>query len=109
MATWQDVEGVAARLPEVDESTWFSNRAWKVRGKTFVWDRPLRKKDLDELGAAAPDGAVLGVRVADAAEKQAVLKMHDTVFTIDHFRNFDAVLVDLDAIDVEALTGTGLR
>lgn len=104
MAEWSDVERVAGGLPGVDESTWFNNRAFKVRGKAFAWDRPLRQKELVELGDSAPDGPVLGVRVTDAADKAAVLKMHDATFTVDHFRNFDAVLVDLDRVDLDTLT-----
>ena len=103
MAEWGDVERIAGGLPEAEESTSYGNRAFKVRGKTFVWDRPLRKKELAELGDAAPDGPVLGVRVADQVEKQAVLAEHEAAFTVDHFRNFDAVLIDLDHIDVDAL------
>ena len=67
MATWQDVEGVAARTPDLA-----SNRA--VRGKP---DRPLRKKTPRRTGAGRHRRAVLGESL-DAAEKQAVLKMHDT-------------------------------
>ncbi|MCB0973734.1 MAG: MmcQ/YjbR family DNA-binding protein [Actinobacteria bacterium] len=103
MAEWSDVERVAGGLPEADESTSFGNRAFKVRGKTFAWDRPLRKKELAELGDAAPGGPVLGVRLADQVAKQAVLAEHESAFTVDHFRNFDAVLIELDHIDVDTL------
>ena len=30
-----------------------------MRDKLFVWERPLRRKDLEALGSAAPDGAIL--------------------------------------------------
>lgn len=94
---WDDVAEFAAGLPEVEEGTSWGHRCWKVKGKTFVWVRPLRAKELDELGDARPAGEVAGVRVADAADKQAVLDTFDGVFTIEHFANYDAVLIDLGA------------
>lgn len=100
MATIVDVERVAIELPEVEEGTWFGQRAWKVKGKTFVWERPLRQRDEDELGDAAPDGVVIGVRVPDELIKQVLVENEGpAVFTIDHFKGFNAVLVDLDRIE----------
>lgn len=99
MVTWEDVERIVSGLPEVTEATSWGNRCWQVKRKTFAWARPLRKKDRADLGAAAPDGEILGVRVADAADKQAVLEQHAAVFTIPHFDNYDAVLIHLDAAD----------
>ncbi|HWL42161.1 MAG TPA: MmcQ/YjbR family DNA-binding protein [Ilumatobacter sp.] len=99
MATWDDVIGVATSLPEVEEGTSWGNRCWKVKGRTFVWVRPLGKKDRADLGDAAPTGEIAGVRVADRADKQAVLDTYDAVFTIPHFDNYDAVLIHLDAAE----------
>ena len=96
MVTWDDVERIAVGLPEVEEGTTWGNRCWKVKGKTFVWVRPLGKKDRADLGDTAPTGEIAGVRVADAADKQAVLEGNDAVFTIPHFDHYDAVLIDLD-------------
>ena len=58
MATWKDVSRLALALPEAEEGTTSGghNRAWTVRQKLFVWERPLRKSDLVALGDAAPDG-----------------------------------------------------
>ena len=65
MATWEDVRSLAMALPEAAEETSRETARWTVRGKLFVWERPLRKADLEALGDAAPDGPILGARVAD--------------------------------------------
>ena len=57
MAGWADVCEIAAALPGAEEGTTFGNAAWKLRGKPFVWERPLRSRDLQELGDAAPIGS----------------------------------------------------
>jgi len=43
MATWDDVARIALALPETSEGKTFDNDAWLVRGKSFVWRRPLNK------------------------------------------------------------------
>ena len=65
MATWDDVRRIALALPETTETTSHGNPAWKVKDRLFVWDRPLRQTDHAALGDAAPDGPILGVRVAE--------------------------------------------
>jgi hypothetical protein len=105
MATLDDVRALALALPEAAESTSYGAVAWKVRGKTFVWERPLRRRDvadLEALGAPVPDGELVGVRVP-APDKEAVLATVPAAFDIPHFRGFPAVLVELDRIDVEEL------
>ena len=105
MADWDDVQRLATALPETTEDPMLGgSRGWKVRGKGFVWERPLRAKDLAELGAAAPTGPVLGARVADEGAKQALIEESPTIyFTTAHFDGYPAVLVRLDAIDVTEL------
>ena len=79
--------------------------AWKVRGKTFVWERPLRQRDvadLEGLGRRVPDGELAGVRVP-AVDKEAVLATVPAAFDIPHFQGFPAVLVELDRIGLEEL------
>lgn len=74
-------------------------RQWQVRKKTFVWERPLRKSDLEALGNAAPDGPILGAWLADEGEKFALIEGNPGVyFTTPHFSGYAAVLVNLDAI-----------
>jgi hypothetical protein len=70
----------------------------------FVWERPLRRKDLDELGSAAPTGPVLGARVPDEGAKRAlVAEEPDVYFTTAHFDGYPAVLCRLDHLDEQAL------
>ena len=69
-----------------------------------MWERPLRRGDLQALGAAAPTGTVLGVSVADLGVKEALLAEDaGTVFTTPHFDGYPAVLVRLDDVDLPAL------
>ena len=88
-------------LPEVSERASRDGvPEWRVRDVLFVWERPLRRKDLEELGEAAPEGVVLGARVPDEGAKEALLAAGpDVYFTTSHFDGYPAVLVRLDAID----------
>jgi hypothetical protein len=105
MATWEDVSRIASGLPEVVEVSGGGLPAWKVRDKSFAWERPLRKKDLADLGADAPDGPILGVRVPDLGAKETLLADSPAVyFTTPHFNGYPAVLVRLDEIEVDELT-----
>lgn len=104
MATWDDVSRLALALPETSEGTSFGNRAWKVKDKGFVWERPLRRSDLEALGADAPDGPILGARVEHLGAKEALLQDDPRVFfTTPHFDGYPAILVRLDAIGVDDL------
>ncbi|MEV6813656.1 MmcQ/YjbR family DNA-binding protein [Micromonospora sp. NPDC051296] len=105
MASWDDVRRIALSLPETSERPSYEGvAAWRVRDKPFVWERPLRRKELDDLGSAAPDGPILGVRVADLGVKEALLADDPAVFfTTPHFDAYPAVLVRLDRVDVAEL------
>jgi hypothetical protein len=105
VATWEDVRRLATRLPGVVESGLRDGEvAWKVGDKLFVWERPLRRSDVAALGAAAPDGPILGARVADLDVKAALLAAEPEVFfTTPHFDGNPAVLIRLDVIDTDAL------
>jgi hypothetical protein len=104
MATWDDVRRIALGLPETSEGSSFGNTAWKVRDKGFVWERPLRKSDLEALGDAAPEGPILGARVEHLVAKEALIANDpDVFFTTPHFDGYPAVLVRLDQIRVEDL------
>lgn len=101
MATWDEVDAIASELPEVTSRVGGHDamRQWQVRKKTFVWERPLRKSDLEALGGAAPDGPILGAWLADEGEKFALIEGNPGVyFTTPHFSGYAAVLVNLDAI-----------
>src|SRR4051812_30768516 len=104
VADWDDVRRVVRVLPEVAESTAYGRLAWRVRDKLFLWERPLRPRDLEELGSDAPTGAVLGARVADEGVKQALIADEpDVFFTTSHFEGNPAVLAQLDRLSPEAL------
>ena len=104
MATWDDVARTALALPETTEEQAWGNRHWKVRGKGFVWERPLRKSDLKVLGDAAPEGPILGGRVEHLVAKEALVQDPSKVFfTIPHFDGYPAILVLLDEIDLDGL------
>jgi hypothetical protein len=95
MASWDDVQRLALALPEVAED----KGTWRVRGKGFVWERPLRRGDLEALGAAAPTGPILGARVVDEGDKEALIASNPAVFfTTPHFNGYPAILVQLAVI-----------
>jgi hypothetical protein len=109
MADWDDVARICLALPETAEATSRGRRQWEVRGKSFVWERPLGKKDLAELtaelGDAAPDGPVVAAYVPDEGAKLAlVAEEPDVYFTTSHFDGYPAVLCRLEELDEQALT-----
>lgn len=104
MATWEDVRRFALALPETSEDTKRGVCSWRVRDKLFVWERPLRASEVRALGASAPEGPILGVRVEDLGVKEALLASDpEKFFTTPHFEGFPAVLVLLEEIGVEEL------
>ena len=103
MATYDDARRFALALPEVEEGTTYGNVALKVKGKLFAWQRPLRKRDREELGDAAPDGDVFAVRVEHEVAKRAVLESEPAAFTTAHFEGHPSVLLELGRIGAEEL------
>ena len=104
MADWDDVRRIALALPETSEGESRGLRHWRVKDKGFVWERPLRRSDLEALGDAAPDGPILGARVEHLMAKEALLADEpDVFFTTPHFDGYPAVLVRLERIAVEDL------
>ena len=104
MATWDDVRRTALALPGTSEEPSRGFSQWRVAGKNFVWERPLRQTDLSALGDAAPDGPIVAVRVADLGVREALLAENaDVFFTIPHFDGFPAVLILLDRITAAEL------
>ena len=112
MADWDDVRRVASALPEVEEESAHGHTgslAWRVRDKTFLWERPLRRRDLEELRTRDPedpalDGPVLAARVPDLGAREALLGADPSVyFTTAHFDGFPAVLVRLERLEAADL------
>jgi hypothetical protein len=100
VASWDDVRRTALGLPESREERVRGNLRWLVKDKLFVWERPLRRSDLEALGDAAPKGPILGARVEHLGAKEALLADDSgAFFTTPHFEGYPAILVRLDAID----------
>ena len=100
MPTLEDVAAMAMELPEVTEGVSWGQRTWSVRKKSFVWERPFTKADIKRYGdEPVPQGELVGVRVEDLHEKDAILEAGTKgVFTISHFDNYPAVLIQLKLI-----------
>jgi len=99
MADWDEVRRLALELPDTTEAVSWGSAHWRVHDKGFVWERPLRKKELVHLALAEQIEPVLGARVEDEATKLALLEEDPSVFfTTPHFVDFPAILVWLDRI-----------
>jgi hypothetical protein len=105
VASWDDVRRIALALPETTEQRSREGTAqWRVKDKGFVWERPLRRGELEALGSSAPTGPVLAARVPDLGAKEVLIADSESVyFTTPHFNGYPAVLVRLDRIPVPEL------
>ena len=104
MATRDDVRRIALSLPETvegDDRFAFSvaNKG-KEKGIAWVWMERIHPKK-----ARVPNPDVLAIRVADLSEKEMLLASDDgsKFFTEPHYNGYPAILVRLDAIDVDEL------
>jgi hypothetical protein len=100
--TYDDVARLAAELPAVTEGTekFRGHRAWLVAGTMFAWQRPFSKADVKRFGGEpVPPDPILAIRTADLADKEAILAAGKAgFFTIPHFDNYTAYLIELDAV-----------
>jgi hypothetical protein len=104
VATWDDVRRIALSLPETSERMSRDLLQWRVRDKLFVWERPLRRGDIEALGDDAPDGPILGARVEHLGAKEAMVADDAGVyFTTPHFDGYPAILVQLEHISADDL------
>ena len=104
MADWDDVRRIATALPDVIEGTTYGAMAWNVGGKLMAWERPLRGRDLTELGLDEQTEPVLGTAVEDEPTKLALIDEDaDVFFTTEHFTGYAAILVRLERIAVPRL------
>jgi hypothetical protein len=106
VVSWDDVARISLALPGTTEATSTrGRRRWLVRGRTFLRERPLHRKDLDELGDAAPSGPVMVAYVPDEGTKAALLAEEpDVWFTTSRFDGFPMLMCRLDALDEVSLT-----
>jgi len=105
VADWDDVRRVALALPQVVEAPSGTGAlGWRVGSRpAFVWERRMRPSELRSL-AEPPAGPVLGARVADLEDKEALLAERlPGVFTIDHVAGYPVVLVDLPVVPGDVL------
>jgi hypothetical protein len=93
-ATPGDVDAICRGLPEVELGiTWGDRPTYMVRGKGFLLYRAPHKTAVDPQTGELYDD-LLVIRTADAADKEALVSDERLpFFTIDHFRGFNAVLV----------------
>jgi hypothetical protein len=105
MATLDDFARMATELPGVTEAERHGNRTWFVVDRAFAWERPFSKADIRRFGETVPPaGPIVALRVADLAEKEAVLATSsEAIFTIPHFHGFAAVLVQLKTVTKKTL------
>lgn len=104
MAGWEDVRRLALAMPQTSERESRERAQWRVKDKLFVWERPLRAKELEEFGPLAPEGPVMGARVEHLVAKEALLADDPKVFfTTSHFKGYPAILVHLERIDPATL------
>ena len=102
MATWEDVERIAAELPETAPRTAWGRPAFGVAGKVFVVDRGLRSDAVDEAGERIP--GLVTLFTADLETKDQLAADDSGHFlTTPHFDNRAAILVRLAAIPVDEL------
>ncbi len=108
VATRDDVRRLVAALPDTDEHASYGGcPSWRVHGKAFVWDRPLRSADRRALAEASPEETepLLGIRVADEGVKAALIADAPDVFlTTPHFDGYPVVLARLERIPADELT-----
>lgn len=96
-------------LPGTEESpdTQNDGAQWRVPAGRFVWERPLRGRDLEDLAAAGrpvPNGQIIAVRTDGLDVQRALVESFpEAFFVVPHFEGYPAVLVRLDAIGIDQL------
>ena len=109
MVTLDDVRAIALGFPEAFERVdgHRGGASWRTARGLFAWQRGPSGRDREQLSAQGrdwPPGDVIGVRTDGTQVKEALLETFpDVFFTIPHFDGYPAVLVCLDAIDLERL------
>jgi hypothetical protein len=93
-ANVDDIDVICRGLPEVELGTsWGDRPTYLVRGKGFLLYRKPHKTAVDPA-TGEPYDDLLVISTATAAEKEALVQDERTpFFTIDHFRGYNAVLV----------------
>lgn len=105
---------IAESLPGVTVGTKWTARTWMVNDRGFLWERPLRKTDIERLGdGPIPNGDIVGIIVENLDAKDALLGMDlPGFFTIQHFNGYPGLLIELRLArteDVRAAIGEAHR
>lgn len=98
----EDVDEIAGLLPDTEFGTsWGDRPTWKVpagpKGKGFLLYRAPHRSAIDPETAEMYDD-LLVVHVPDQGAKQALVDGDNPFFDIDHFRGFNAVLIQLSRL-----------
>ncbi len=80
MAKIDDVRAIAARLPGSEERTTMSGTSWFVRSKPFVWECHPWPSIPEPVRTVVATERVIGVKVEDALDAQALRQMDARVF-----------------------------
>ena len=108
MSTMKDLDRLALAMPETTKHLEDDGRpTYSVHGKFFCFHRSARTDAVDpETGERLTD--VLVFRVADAGEKEAILRDDRGIFfTTPHWNGYSAVLIrirDLKQVDRDELS-----
>jgi hypothetical protein len=105
-----DVHAICSSLPEVELGTsWGDRPTYLVRQKPkargFVLERAPRHDAVDP-GTGEEYQDLLVIRTANPEDKAALVEADGPFFTIDHFRNYNAVLLQqsrVGELDVDEL------
>jgi hypothetical protein len=99
-ARTDDIDEICMALPEVELGTsWGDRPTYKVRGKGFLLFRAPHRTAVDPATGEMYDD-LLVIMTPSAAEKEALVQdARLPFFTIDHFRGFNAVLVQQSRLD----------
>ena len=104
MATWDDVRRVALDLPGAVEDVGPRTTAWRVGSRAFAWERVLLRGERALLGARAPDGPALGLRVPDAGVAAALRAGRPEVFlSVPRYDAGPLLLVHVEAAPFDEL------
>lgn len=93
---------LAIALPQVDDRSGADRLAFEVAGKGIAWTYLVRAAPKKPR---LPQIDVLAVRCEMARKEMLIEAAPDRFFDDDHYRGFPAVLVRLDAIEADELTG----
>ena len=91
MPSWNDVRRISLALPNAEETTSYRQPCFKVNGRPFV-------------NVGRVDGAIV-TRAPDEERDLLINARPDAYFVTDHYLDWEAVLVRLDAVDEDQLAG----